>query len=485
MASPTPPPAKKPSQLHPTTMTDLDDDTLREIFLRFPSLPSLVHAALSCRAFLDAVRSSPAFRRQFRALHPAPLLGLFLGIQDTVTPTFVPLLRRSDPDTAAAVRGADFFLTRLPVSEEDKEDAGPVPEDDKADAVSVPVPNREDDGVSVPVPVPQDEDADSVPVPVSEDDDDEDAVSVSEDDDDKEAVFEWSIGACRDGFVVLDNWSTRQVAVYNPLRRAMDLFPLPPHGDDCEGLHFDYHILAEEEDSRSSYRVVCVWHGERGARANVLSSDTKTWQVFPWANIDGLWPQRGKLVNGHIYWTVGMPTDARVLNTATMQFFRMDMPPSSRVNEMLTAGETKDGRLCVVFAPNVQLNSKSALVVWTWRADDDNGVERWMQDKSLPLQEILGIVRCDFRDDVKRIEVSVKAIIDGFVYLSAYCGRWQHHHSTRWLLSFSMETAELNNLGRIIHGASYPYIMPWPRSLVHSKIKTFTYIQFGEAENRP
>uniref|UniRef100_A0A8R7PM25 F-box domain-containing protein n=1 Tax=Triticum urartu TaxID=4572 RepID=A0A8R7PM25_TRIUA len=188
---PPPSPAKKPSQLHPTTITTLDDDTLREIFLRLPSLPSLVRAALSCRAFLDAVRSSHAFRRQFRALHPPPPLGLFLGIQDTVSPTFVPLLRRSDPDTAAAVRGADFFLTHLPVSE----------------------------------------------------------------DDDK-----WSIGACRDGFVVLDNWSTRQVAVYNPLRRTMDLFPLPPHGDDCEGLHFDYHILAAEEDYRSPYRVVCVWH---------------------------------------------------------------------------------------------------------------------------------------------------------------------------------------------------------------------------------
>ncbi|VAH71179.1 unnamed protein product [Triticum turgidum subsp. durum] len=241
MASPPPPPAKKPSQLHPTTMTDLDDDNLREIFLRLPSLPSLVRAALSCRAFLDAVRS-PAFRLQFRALHPPPLLGLFLGIQYTVTPTFVPLLRRSDPDTAAAVRGADFFLTRLPVSEDDKEDAGPGP---------------------------------------------------------------WSIGACHDGFVVLDNWSSRQVAVYNPLRRTMDLFPLPPHRDDCEGLHFDYHILAEEEDCRSSYRVMCVWHGERGARADVLSSDTKevaglpmdkhrwvlasAWQAGEWLHLLDRW----------------------------------------------------------------------------------------------------------------------------------------------------------------------------------------------------
>ena len=104
--------------------------------------------------------------------------------------------------------------------------------------------------------------------------------------------------------------------------------------------------------------------------------------------MNGLWPQQGTVVNGFIYWTIGAPTDARVLNTATMQFFRMDMPPRWRVNETLTAGETKDGRLCVVFAPKVALRPESALVIWIWRADAGDGVERWMLDKSLPLQEV-------------------------------------------------------------------------------------------------
>ncbi|XP_037462787.1 uncharacterized protein LOC119334297 [Triticum dicoccoides] len=390
------PPAKKKP---PTTIRDLDQDTLREILFRLPSLPSLVRAALSCRAFLDAIRSSPAFRRRFRALHPPPLLGLFLSIEDAVIPSFVPLRRRPDPDLAAAVRGADLFLTRLP-----------VPEDD----------------ISLP----------------------------------------WSICDCREGFVLLGNWSTEQMAVYNPLTRTLDLIPLPPR-ESRVGSHIDFYILASEQDYRS-FRIVCVRHSKCGALAIVFSSDTRKWKIFPWTDIDGFWPQHGKVVNGCIYWTIGMPTDARVLNTATMQFFRMDMPPRGTTNETLTAGETKDGRLCVVFAPIVALRPESALVVWILRADAGDAVERWMLEKSLPLQEVAGIVRCQVEENVK-VQLSVDAIIDGFVYLSAYCGAWEHHHSTHWFLSYCVERAVLKKLDRILYDASYPYIMPWPRSLVHSK----------------
>ncbi|CAM0958327.1 unnamed protein product [Alopecurus aequalis] len=98
-----------------TPISCLGEDGLREIFLRLPDLPALARAALTCRSWLGAVRSSPAFRRLFRDLHPPPLIGLFLELSGDTNPFFVPL-RLPDSDVTPALRCGDFFLTSLPQS---------------------------------------------------------------------------------------------------------------------------------------------------------------------------------------------------------------------------------------------------------------------------------------------------------------------------------------------------------------------------------
>ncbi|CAL4906965.1 unnamed protein product [Urochloa decumbens] len=200
-----PPPAKHPAPRSRTTIFSLGEDLLLEIFLRLPSLPSLVRAALAA-----AVRSSPAFRRHFVALRPPPLLGLFFDYDGTEMPSFRPVRRSSDSDLAAASRSADVFLSRVP----GHDDASPG----------------------------------------------------------------WQIAECRAGCLLLLNQSTDQIAVYNPLSRALDLFPTPPDefSSGCRGkcVYIDLFLICSDE-APGSFRVGFVCHGKSRLRAAVFSSGTR------------------------------------------------------------------------------------------------------------------------------------------------------------------------------------------------------------------
>ncbi|GJM93980.1 hypothetical protein PR202_ga10587 [Eleusine coracana subsp. coracana] len=103
-----------------TTIDSLSEDIILDIFLRLPSFTALVRVTFARWAWRRAVTSLPSFHRCFRALHPAPLLGLFfslfndhrLALKVPIFPRFA-LSRYPNRDLAGVIRTGDFFLTSI------------------------------------------------------------------------------------------------------------------------------------------------------------------------------------------------------------------------------------------------------------------------------------------------------------------------------------------------------------------------------------
>ena len=277
----------------------------------------------------------------------------------------------------------------------------------------------------------------------------------------------WSMTECRDGYVVLvnqtDNGSTKRVAVYDPLTRGLHLLSAPPEEicGDPEDTAVEFHVVTSEEDRRS-LRVVCVGKESGEVRVAVFSLGSRKWQISPEAvslQLDG--EDNGTLVNGCVYWATG--ADIHVLNSATLQFSRIDRPPHMR-REGYKIGETSDGKLCVAWA-----TSSPGLSVWVRRADG-SGVDKWMRDRAFGTRAI-GELNLEFVDELPVLALDVVAIIGGIVYLSIF--QPSLPSASGWFLSFCIETKELKKVCPITRSeTSYPYVMAWPPVLVGNKVNS-------------
>ncbi|RCV26085.1 hypothetical protein SEVIR_5G224000v4 [Setaria viridis] len=411
------PPAKRRKKSSPTTTSSttihsLTDDLLLRIFLRLPSLATLVRAALACRPWCRAVASSPAFRRRFRELHPAPLLGLFFGpptaVQDPLLPafpSFVPA-RRRDRDLGAALRGGDFFLTSI------------QEHPDKAHS--------------------------------------------------------WDILDCRGGYVLLcngDQFSAQAMAVVNPLaRQSQRFFDDSPKdaSEGCRGTPVERSacLLCSDEDP-TSFRVVALTHDESRVRATVFSSDTGEWKIHPWVDVPGR-PRRSKVwllngnmqSNGFLYWVYKNHKYIITLNTATMRFSVEELPQFLK-NRCCSfdVGETNSGERCIVYAVDFTIG------VMLRRTDSD-GVEKWMLYRATPLDTQLDGVLRKLKGNYN--ELLVVAVRDGFAYLATSKNVYDPQNPS-WFLSLCLETMKLENLfQRPYNSGGHPYVMAWPPCLVRN-----------------
>ncbi|KAE8800524.1 hypothetical protein D1007_24020 [Hordeum vulgare] len=399
------PPSSPPSDPAPTTITGLGGDLLREIFLLLPSLPSLVRAAFACRTFLDAVRSTPAFRRRFRELHPQPLLGIFFDPDGPAIPSFAPFRRRDDPDRRAAVRRGDFFLTGLP--------------DDDDDARPGWVINDCHDGYLV-----------------------------------LEHIYTRDALAYNPLTLALDLLPPLPEEFYDDFQGYYT------------GL--DYHIHAPDELD-GAFRVMYACHDDLRARAAVFSSDTRAWQVLPYSEALRATPQSGehehwltdgRTVDGFIYWVYSDEDAMLVLDTTTLHFSRVDFPDYLKgLTSMFRVGKTRDGVLCCVVA--IEFN----LYVWLREVRDD-GVEEWVRGQLFQLDDIVEETGGTLEEHG---QLKVLSVVDGVVYFSTHETFEDASLPCWFLSidleEYNMDLLFQRNYDSRIH----PYIMPWPRSLVRNK----------------
>ena len=279
-----------------------------------------------------------------------------------------------------------------------------------------------------------------------------------------------------DGYVAFVNRSTDQTASYSPLNigapaQALDIYPKTPR----EGIDawLEFYTLPPDQEGQRPSRVVCVRHDRSWARARVavFSSHALKWQIFPESR--GLLLERDrrtirKLVDGFVCW-LQSENCILALNTVTFQFSRMNLPPPLRGpytymyrTPRFELGQTKDGKLCIVHVQEFTLS------VWLWTPDDD-GVERFMLHKMFQLHTIVKeITKRSVLDNVDA--GGHMNVTDGFVYLSVVYDKGKQ--SSKWFLSFCLETAEVKLLFEktcSIYCPVDPYIMAWPPSLMHDK----------------
>ncbi|CAM0146146.1 unnamed protein product [Urochloa decumbens] len=317
-----PPTANPQAPAAATTIHDLGADLLLDIFLRLPSLPSLVRAALTCRSFLAAVRSSPAFRRSFRELHQPPLLGLFFDPDGPDAPSFAPLRRRSYPGLAAAVRGADFFLTRVPAAD----DASPGWEILDCRVGYLLLVSWGSEQIYAYNPVTRA--LDLIPMPPDD---------IAE-------------------------------------------------GSDGEFVYHGFHMVSSDEVPGSFRVVCLCFDATQVRAAVFSSATREwrvlPWvEPAPEQQADDqYWLQRATQVNGSLYSAHADQAYMVVLDTATMQFSCIDLPDQLEGRgHIYRAGEAKDGKLCIVCA--IQF----ILFVW-YRVAGADGVDKWTLDKIFTLE---------------------------------------------------------------------------------------------------
>ncbi|GJM93983.1 hypothetical protein PR202_ga10590 [Eleusine coracana subsp. coracana] len=335
---PTQPPAEKNPKLSatPTTIAALGEDLLLDIFLRLPSLATLVRAALTCPAWRRAVASSSTFRRRFRELHPAPLLGIVAKPLRDALPAFTPAQRR-DGDVLAAIRGGDFAFTSL----------------------------LDPDGGACDAPL---------------------SWEIHDCRDGYLLLLNWDAKL----LAVFNPLARRCTEYIN-----MPFDTSTPAGEKERPVSLDVHLITSDEDPMEFNLVWLIYEKSR-VQVTVFASNTGSWCFLPWVGVaerapqhdaDKHWLCSGMQVDGILYWPFKNREHMLKLDTETMEFSVSELPPYLKGQQdcKFFIGETKGREPCIVYCTGLNICVLK-------RKTDDGGVERWVLDGTVHYEKKLRLV---------------------------------------------------------------------------------------------
>lgn len=243
---------------------------------------------------------------------------------------------------------------------------------------------------------------------------------------------------------------------------AVDILPLPGGIEAGSRDNFGvlgFHLQCSDEKP-GVFRVICVCADQNRVRAAIFSSETRDWVIQPWVDIaenNSLKFRAGSLVDGSVYWPCHGKGRMVRINIGTLDTSVVDLPAQVEVDGYnFKAGETKDGKLCIVYQSGLSLD------VWI-RSMGGDGAEIWAPQSTHNLSaEIDRITHAGhLHGYIKMVQVRY-----GYVYLSKTCmtlAGMQHS----WFFSLSLETLKLE----LLHEGKYDgyvhlYVMAFPPSLV-------------------
>ncbi|KAL6656742.1 hypothetical protein ACP70R_004522 [Stipagrostis hirtigluma subsp. patula] len=325
----------------------LADDILAEFLIRLPTLSDLGRACAACPAFRRVI-TRRAFLRRLRALRPPPLLGILAHV---FIPAAPPHPSAGAARAFADPGAADFSCSFLPSPDRWRRR-------DVRDGRVLLSADRENFGGG------------------GDNDDD--------DDDDRGALV-------------------RDLAVCDPIHRRYLL--LPPIPDDLAALvHEQQGVMkpqpflapASEDEEDTSFRVICLVECTSKLVLFTFSSGSGQWQASEFDGWGALTMETSNpdpgfeselsqccYANRCFCWVMHWAQKLLVLDTSTMEFSSIDIPPAHPMHPRLIV-EAGDGKIGM-FSIRVDMVYGTFGLSYTVLGNDGEGANEWQPESIIPV----------------------------------------------------------------------------------------------------